>query len=522
MPIPKKIDLENMKQDIDDLEQIVNSVESTDVTTRLGKVHKSLTGRMNDLQAQLDAKDAEGQAALATAKDKLARYAAINYTGDFVASTAYAANDVWKDPADDTLWIVPADYTSGATAQADIDAKVVRPHQDRDRVDSVDTIADLRELEPSYHNQKIIISGDNSGFVYISNYSNFEDDDGLNTIVTTQGKRWVISNASSYLKIKNKKQSGILYVGSIGDDISRMTFDGFAGKKSYIGRFADIATAITYARPGDNIIVLPGGYSANFTIKEGVSIHCMRGVFLYDPIIQSTSVNHIRFTGDAEVFVTDSNSTPIILTDCDDYIVEIGSINVITTTGNSRAGIKAVRSSGRIEIKRKSLTNSKQILTIDNEWNAEKKHTDIVHAGLVSNKPDAAMSNNDYQIIGVFNGADVDVYSNGNINSVANNAICVGAITAPSSADITVCRLRGSAAKIEASGGFLMRGDSGLLSTAVIEVESNLRIRTSEFARSGGTPSTNNVIKFFGSVHSTQPVSAIDTVIGSLTVSAEA
>lgn len=158
MPIPNKADLENMKQDIDDLEQIVNTVDDTDITTRLGKVHKSLTGRMNDLQAQLDAKDVEGQAALATAKDKLTRYAAINYTGDFVASTAYEANDVWKNTADGSLWIVPADYTSGATAQVDIDAKSVRPHQDRDRVEQVRSLEELKLVVPAYESQTFSLS----------------------------------------------------------------------------------------------------------------------------------------------------------------------------------------------------------------------------------------------------------------------------------------------------------------------------------------------------------------------------
>ncbi len=158
MPIPNKADLENMKQDIDDLEQIVNSVDSTDVTTRLGKVHKSLTGRFNDFQTKLDAKDAEGQAALATAKDKLVRYAAVNYKGDFVAGTAYEANDVWKNPADNTLWIVPVDYTSSATAQADIDAKSVRPHQDRDRPEVVTSIEALKAITPAYEGQTVLLS----------------------------------------------------------------------------------------------------------------------------------------------------------------------------------------------------------------------------------------------------------------------------------------------------------------------------------------------------------------------------
>jgi hypothetical protein len=174
---PTLTDLQNFKRDIDDIEEIVASIENTDVQTRLGKVHKSLTGRMEDLQTKLDTKDASASTALSnmqasvankeataeadltTYKGKLARYAAINYTGDFVATTAYEANDVWKNTADGSLWIVPADYTSGATAQADIDGKSVRPHQDRDRIESVDTIADLRLVGNRYAGKKVLVGG---------------------------------------------------------------------------------------------------------------------------------------------------------------------------------------------------------------------------------------------------------------------------------------------------------------------------------------------------------------------------
>lgn len=169
--IPTRTDLENMKQDIDDLADIVNSVEAQNVVTRLGKTHRSLTGRLDDLQTQLDAKDAtastalgnmqtsvaakeaNAEADLVTYKGKLARYAAVNYKGDFVASTAYEANDVWKNPADNTLWIVPADYTSGATAQADIDAKSVRPHQDRDRVGVFSSVHDIEGAAGLYQGE---------------------------------------------------------------------------------------------------------------------------------------------------------------------------------------------------------------------------------------------------------------------------------------------------------------------------------------------------------------------------------
>ena len=138
MPIPNKADLENMKQDIDDLEQIVNSVESTDVTTRLGKVHKSLTGRMNDLQAKLDAKEAEGQAALAAAISRLNRYAAINYTGSHRVGHPYQAGDVWQS-TNGSQWISTRDYISVSVDQ-DISDGNAAPYQ------SVDTVQLFREL----------------------------------------------------------------------------------------------------------------------------------------------------------------------------------------------------------------------------------------------------------------------------------------------------------------------------------------------------------------------------------------
>lgn len=215
--IPTRTDLENMKQDIDDLADIVNSVEAQNVVTRLGKTHRSLTGRLDDLQTQLDAKDAEGQAALVTAKDKLVRYAAVNYKGDFVASTAYEANDVWKNPADNTLWIVPSDYTSGATAQADIDAKSVRPHQDRDVIGQVTEISELRLIEPHHNKQEISVychstPGFGGGIFYADYDDTTTPDDDGKTIVTTEGKRW---------KRKTSTYANPYWYGAVGDGVHK-------------------------------------------------------------------------------------------------------------------------------------------------------------------------------------------------------------------------------------------------------------------------------------------------------------
>lgn len=534
--IPNRTDLENMKRDIDDLANIVNSVEAQDVVTRLGKTHKSLTGRLDELQAQLDAKDATAatalsnmqtsvtakeataEADLATYKSKLARYAAVNYKGDFVADTAYEANDVWKNPADNTQWIVPVDYTSGATAQDDIDAKLVRPHQDRDRVEVVMSVEDLKNSVPAYERQIVMLD---SGLLYESR-STTEAEDGIYVINTNSIYQWCLLGSSQSQSRLERNSSGIIYVGPGGKDAKLSEFPGHSGKRCYVGQFSDIATAISNSISGDLIVIKPGGYDAAFTLKAGVSVYAMPGVVLYNPLINATDINSIRFLGHAEIVVTDSNSTPIVLTDCDDYDFELERIRVVSKTNASRRGFKAVRCSGRILIRRSSYTNSNQILTFDNEWDDVARKTIVHHAGLYSHNETAAMSSNDKQLIGVFNGADVDVHSHGNIHSDFNNILSVGAITNPPSAKHTKCTLRGEAFTIDANGGFLLKGDSGELSSLTLDFEACCRIRVNEFARSGGTPDTNTKIRIFSNVHSNNEISAAGSFFGSVVVTPEA
>ena len=137
--------------------------EKVVVVTAAGELkvipYNLLENYINDGATRLQELDAELQTIKQESAVKAARYGAINYKGNFSSSTAYEANDVWRNPTDGALWIVPVDYTSGATAQADIDAKLVRPHQDRDRVTSVDTIADLRLIGDRYPGMKVSVSG---------------------------------------------------------------------------------------------------------------------------------------------------------------------------------------------------------------------------------------------------------------------------------------------------------------------------------------------------------------------------
>lgn len=158
MPLPTILDLENMKQDIADLELVVNAVENTDVQTRLGKVHKSLTGRMQDLQDLLDDKDAQALVALNSARSNMARYSPINYRGQWSTAEPYAANDVWRD-VDDNLWIAVSDYTSAAFAEMDIESNAVKPLQSRFNVIAAGSIDNLAATPVEYTNQMAIVSG---------------------------------------------------------------------------------------------------------------------------------------------------------------------------------------------------------------------------------------------------------------------------------------------------------------------------------------------------------------------------
>ena len=139
-------------------------------TDRLGVERKTVTGALQD-------------------------YAAYNSRGVWTTATAYNVNDVWRNGPTGAFYLVLADYTSGASAAADIAGGNVVVHQPKDWVVSVDTIADLRNLEPAFDGQQIELLGHTiagvGGGVFYADFSSSAGDDNGVTVVTTGGRRWV-------------------------------------------------------------------------------------------------------------------------------------------------------------------------------------------------------------------------------------------------------------------------------------------------------------------------------------------
>ena len=116
--------------------------------------------------------------------------------GEWTTVTAYNVNDIWRDGPTGAFYLVLADYTSGASAAADIAGGNVVVHQPKDWVVSVTTIADLRALEPAFDRQEVSLgehtagTGLGGGMFYADFSSTSADDNGV-TVVTSGGKRWV-------------------------------------------------------------------------------------------------------------------------------------------------------------------------------------------------------------------------------------------------------------------------------------------------------------------------------------------
>lgn len=94
-----------------------------------------------------------------TVAGTLQDYAAYNQRGAWTTATAYNVNDVWRDGVAGAFYLVLTDYTSGASAAADITGGNVVVHQPKDWVVSVATIADLSGLIGANYNQQISVVG---------------------------------------------------------------------------------------------------------------------------------------------------------------------------------------------------------------------------------------------------------------------------------------------------------------------------------------------------------------------------
>ena len=138
--------------------------------------------------------------------------AVVNYVnrGEWVTATAYQVNDIWRDGPTGAFYLVLADYTSGASAAADITSGNVVVHQPKDWVVSVATIADLRNIEPAFDGQQFLVAG-SGAFEYVPSDTTSADN-GFSVVVSVGGARYKLTDLSG-LWLKTKFNYGGLAIG---------------------------------------------------------------------------------------------------------------------------------------------------------------------------------------------------------------------------------------------------------------------------------------------------------------------
>lgn len=152
-------------------------------TDRLGTQRKTVTGILQD-------------------------YAAYNSRGEWADGTQYFVNDIWESGG--AFYLVLEDYTSGASAGADIASGSVVVHQPKDWVVSVATIADLRALEPAFDGQQISVN--NAGIFEYDSSDTTSSDNGFSVIVSAGGARYKLTEIAG-LWVRTKSAYGGLAIG---------------------------------------------------------------------------------------------------------------------------------------------------------------------------------------------------------------------------------------------------------------------------------------------------------------------
>lgn len=160
-PVPSN-DPRDLKDNMENLDRVVNSTGTW--TDRLGVDRRTAQQILNDYE------------------DTLNRYIAINYKGYHAPSTDYETNDVWQNPSDDTLWIVPVAYTSGVDAATDIANGDVRPHQDRDRIEQVVGASALSMVVAAYVGQSVHLSAEQQSGTFIWDNSDLSAEVAVDTL----------------------------------------------------------------------------------------------------------------------------------------------------------------------------------------------------------------------------------------------------------------------------------------------------------------------------------------------------
>ncbi len=343
----------------------------------------------------------------------------------------------------------------------------------------------------------------------------------------------ILTNVESelfYLNLTKEKEAGVLVVRPANGFFSAPASvqDGGGRGRLYNGAFNSLAAAITYARAGDTVRVLAGGYSGNVIFKEGVKVICDEGVVFYNSQFTINNIKGFELLGYPKIVKTDISVTLITLTDCIDYNIEIDSIEIWRPEGApdiARSGFKSARSGGDLKVRSNSFTLNKQYITIDDEWSNSGNVVNLHTTGNYSQRSAANSNNTDVQPIGVLNGATVNWYVSGVQKSDLNNCIVVGYLTAPPSLTTTTLNVFSNSAIFEPSTGtFLIRGDSAnQLAVNEVTIQGVTRHKGSEFARNGNTDTTGSKLKIFGSVYSLNADTTFaSTPVESITVTTEA
>ena len=333
-----------------------------------------------------------------------------------------------------------------------------------------------------------------------------------------------------YLNLSKERSAGVLTVRPAnGYFATPGSIRGGGGRgRLYNGAFDSLAAAMTFARAGDTIKVLAGGYKGNVIFKQGVKVVCEEGVVFYNSQFTLNKLNGFELLGFPKLVKTDMSVTLMTLTSCKDFNIELDSIEIWRVNGTLDilfSGVRAIRSSGDLKVRSPSFTYNKQYITIDDEWsdsgNIVNLHTSSNHS-----RRDQGNSNNlDVQPIGVFNGATVNWYVSGEQKSDFNNNISIGYRTDPPKLMKTTLNIFSNGALFSPStGSFLVRGD---LNNSLAENEINIhgvtRHRGSEFARDGNTNTTGSKLNIFGSVYSLNADTTFEsTPVEAITVTPEA
>jgi len=122
-------------------DEFVNS-DSQSTSNRLGQSRRTISGLESEIQARIDS--------------ALANYATLTNRGDWTTSTAYNEGDLWRNV--DTWYLVPASYTSGASAAADIANGDAIEYTNVNRVQNVVSTSDMQLVPVIYNSQSVYLS----------------------------------------------------------------------------------------------------------------------------------------------------------------------------------------------------------------------------------------------------------------------------------------------------------------------------------------------------------------------------